>query len=424
MKIDSSLKSDVMGGIVTFFTMSYIVLVNPSILSTEGTGFPFSGVMTATVLLCFSMTLLMGLYAKIPFAVAPGMGINAYLTYTVVLGKGISWQTALGLTFWAGVLFVLVSATPLREKIAQSIPNHLRVGAAVGIGLFLCFIGLKNAGIVIKHPATFVGIGKLGHESSLALFGIVLIAFLLRYFKAIAFISSILIVTIISLLFGFVKFPDSVLSMPDFSSAFLQLNIVDALKLSTLPILLSILFTDLFDSMATFVGVSTATGMLDGKGQPKNLRQGLLVDAFATMSAGLFGTSAGTAYIESAAGIEAGARTGRASMVTALCFLPCFFIAPLAAIIPAYATAPVLIVVGALMFKSISELKVEKIEDLLPTFLTLILIPLTFSITQGLLWGFISHVVLYFMYGRMKEVSTTMRVLALISLVLICVESL
>ena len=420
--IKTNIRTEVIAGITTFLTMAYIVIVNPAILSTEGTGISFSGALTATVLVCFTMTLLMGLYAKLPFAVAPGMGINAFFTYTIILGQGVPWQIALGIVFWAGVLFLIVSVTPMRVAIAKAIPKNLRLGAAAGIGVFLTFIGLKNAGFIVSDPVTFVKFGDLNYPSLVTLLGVVLTVFLVKRKSSLAFLAGIAFVTIAALLFGWVKAPEQVFSLPDFQSAFFKLDIFGALRLSLLPAIISIMFTDLFDSLSTFMGVSHAAGLLDDKGQPKNLQEGLITDSFATLGAGLFGSSPGTAYIESVAGIEMGGRTGWTSVFTALCFLPCLFIAPLAAMVPPNATAVVLLLVGAFMFRSVREISFEHLEDALPAFLTIILIPLTFSITQGILWGFISHVALYLLAGRRGEIRPLMFALAVISIGLVWLE--
>lgn len=418
----TDLKTEAIAGITTFFTMAYIVVVNPQILSTSGTGMSFSGVLTATVIICFTMTLFMGLYAKLPFAVAPGMGINAFFTYTIILGKGVPWPAALGIIFWAGVLFLLISATPIRESIAKAIPAELRVAAAAGIGIFLTFIGLKNAGFIVSDPVTFVKLGLLGKPALLTILGIAIAAFLMSRKSPLAFLAAIVGVTLIGWALGMVTTPASFLSRPDFKSVFLKLDILGALKLALVPAIIAVMFTDLFDSISTFIGLSHAADLLDKEGHPKNLRQGLIVDSFATLGAGLAGTSSGTAYIESIAGISMGGRTGTTSVVTALCFLPCLFIAPLAGMVPPYATAPVLILVGAAMFKSIGKISFSKIEEGVPAFLTIILIPLTFSITQGILWGFISHVGLYLMVGRRRDIHPVMYALALVSIGLLVLE--
>ncbi|HET9528147.1 MAG TPA: NCS2 family permease [Pyrinomonadaceae bacterium] len=416
------IRTEAIAGITTFFTMSYIVIVNPSILATPGTGIAFSGALTATVLICFTMTLLMGLYAKLPFAVAPGMGINAFFTFTIILTQGVWWQTALGIIFWAGVLFLLISVTPIRETIAKAIPSELRIGTAAGIGIFLTFIGLKNAGLITGDPVTLVKLGRLDDKTLIAILGMAVIVFLMIRGSSLAYLAGIFVVTVLALWRGHITAPPQLLSPPDFQTVFLKLDILGALKLSLLPAIIGILFTDLFDSISTFMGVSHAAGLLDEEGNPRNLRQGLIVDSVATFGAGLAGTSSGTAYIESIAGINVGGRTGLTSVFTALCFLPCFFLAPLAGMVPLYATAPVLVLVGAAMFKSVAQINFIKIEEGLPAFLTIILIPLTFSITQGILWGFIAHVGLYLVVGRRKEIHPVMYVLALVAIGLLVLE--
>ena len=412
---DHALYADVVGGVTTFFTMAYIVVVNPGILSTPGTGMPFTGALTATVLVASSMTLLMGLYARLPFAVAPGMGLNAFFAFTIVLQSKVPWQTALGMVFWAGVLFLLVSATPLREHIALAIPSALRSAAAAGIGLLLTFIGLRNAGLIVGDPSTLVRMGTLDHRAAFLLFGILIAVALMRRSNPLAFLAAIFSVTALAWILGFAKPPDQLVSAPDFSSAFLALDVRGALRLALLPAILALLFTDLFDSLSTFIGVASAAGLTDADGRPINLRRGLIVDAIATLSSGLAGTSPATAYVESIAGIRMGARTGRASVVTALCFVPCFFLGPLVAAVPGYATAAVLILVGVSMFQSVATIDFSSIEDALPAFVTVVLIPLTLSITQGILWGFVLHALLYAVAGRAREVSVTLWLLSALS---------
>jgi adenine/guanine/hypoxanthine permease len=415
------LRTEIIAGITTFFTMAYIVVVNPAILATEGTGMAFSAVMTATVVLAASMTLFMGLYARLPYAVAPGMGINAFFTFGLVLGHKIPWPTALGIVFWAGVFFVAISVTGLRVGIARAIPKNLRPATATGIGLFLTFIGLKGAGIIAADPVTFVKLARLDARALLAACGIILAVALLRKKSPLAFLATIALVTLASLPLGLAKLPEHAFAAPDFSLVG-KLDILGALRPALVPAIIAILFTDLFDSISTFIGVSQAAKLVDANGEPIRLREGLVVDAFATLGAGLLGTSSGTAFIESTAGVELGGRTGRTSVVTALCFLPCLVLGPLAAVVPPHATAPVLVVVGALMFRSVSSLELAKLEDAVPAFLTIALIPLTFSITQGILWGFIAHAALYTIAGRAREVRAGTWALAAISLGLLVVE--
>jgi AGZA family xanthine/uracil permease-like MFS transporter len=416
---DTTLARDVIGGVTTFFTMAYVVVVNPAILATPGTGMPFSGVMTATVFVACTMTLLMGLYARLPFAVAPGMGLNAFFAFTVVLQNKVPWPTALGIVFWSGVLFVAVSTTPLRERVALAIPAPLRAAAAAGIGLLLTFIGLRNAGLVVADPATLVRMGTLDHRAAFLLGGIALAVALGRRRNPLAFLTAIFAVTALAWALGYAQLPERLVSAPDFRSACLALDIRGALTLAALPTMFAMLFTDLFDSLSTFIGVAGAAGLTERDGRPLNLRRGLIVDAVATLTSGLAGTSPGTAYVESIAGIRMGGRTGRASVVTALCFVPCFFLAPLAAAVPGYATAAVLIVVGASMFQSVAAIDFSSIEDVLPAFVTVVLIPLTLSITQGILWGFLLHTLLYAIVGRWREINVTLWALSLLSAALL-----
>jgi len=409
------LNPDVVGGVTTFLTMSYIVIVNPTILSSSGTGMPFAGVLTATVLVACSMTLMMGLYARLPFAVAPGMGLNAFFAYTIVLQDKVPWQTALGIVFWAGILFLLVSATPLRERIATAIPPNLRLATAAGIGLLLTFIGLRNTGLIEADPATIVRLGAVDYRAAFLLAGLVVAVVLMRRGNPLAFLASIFGLTFVAWALGYMNAPEQLVSLPDFSSVALKLDVLGALRPGLLPPIVSILFTDLFDSLSTFIGVATAAGLTEADGRPLNLRRGLIVDAFATFVAGLAGTSSGTAYVESIAGIRMGGRSGTASVVTALCFLPCFFVAPLAAAVPVYATAPVLVLVGVAMFQMVSQIDFTRIEDGLPAFVTLVLIPLTFSITQGILCGFVLHALLYACVGRARELPVALWLLAALS---------
>ena len=399
-----STRTEVVAGLTTFLATAYIVVVNPAILS-DGTGMPFDGVLTATVLLCALLTILMGVYARLPFVVAPGMGLNAFFAYTIVVGQQVPWPTALGMVFWAGVLFLVISATPLREQIAGAIPASLRTAMAGGIGLLLALIGLKGAGIVVADPVTMVKAGPVTPQLLLTVAGLIVAIALMVRGKAIAFLASIGLVTAASWLLGLVQPPDAWVSRPDLTSVALRLDVWGALAPSLWPSILAVLFTDLFDSLSTFIGVAEATGFTDDEGRPVRLRQGLLVDAWATLGAGLLGTSSGTAYVESAAGINAGGRTGLTAVVAGLCFVPCLFLAPVVAAVPASATAPVLIVVGVLMFRTCRTLPFDRLEEILPAFLTLVLIPLTLSITQGLLWGLVAHVVAFVVAGRSRELT-------------------
>jgi AGZA family xanthine/uracil permease-like MFS transporter len=418
----SNASREIVAGITTFLTMAYIVVVNPAILSTEGTGIPFSGALTATVLVCFTATLLMGLYAKLPFGVAPGMGLNAFFTYTLILNGGIPWPVAFGIVFWAGVLFLVISITPLRERIAMAIPDQLRAATAAGIGLLLAFIGLQNSGFVAANPATLVGVGPLDHRAILTLAALLVSVWLARRDNPFAFLAGIALVTAAAWTLGYVTPPAQWFSAPDFSSVFFKLDVGGALRLALIPAILTVLLTDLFDSLSTFLGVSHVAKLVDERGEPKNLRQGLLVDAYATLSAGLFGSSAGTAYVESIAGIRMGGRSGLTAVVTAFCFLPCLFIAPMASAIPTYATSAVLILVGVAMFQPVTRVEFDRLEIAVPAFATLMLIPLTFSITQGILWGFILHAALHLLAGKARELRAEAWGLAAVSVFLLVIE--
>ncbi|MGH9386082.1 MAG: NCS2 family permease [Vicinamibacterales bacterium] len=413
---------EILAGATTFLTMSYIVVVNPAILSTTGTGMPFSGALTATVLVCFLGTLLMGLYAKLPFGVAPGMGLNAFFAYTLVINGRVAWPVALGIVFWAGVLFLVVSATPLRERIAMAIPRTLRDAAAAGIGLLLAFIGLQNAGFVAANPATMVGVGSIDHRALLALAGLFICVWLSRNNNPFAYLTSIALVTLAAWIGGWVDPPSSWVSAPDFSSVFLKLDVWGALQWSLAAAMVTVLMTCLFDSLSTFIGVAHAANLLEANGEPKNLRRGLIVDAVAIVASALVGSSPGTAYAESIAGIRMGGRTGLTSVATAFCFLPCLFIAPTAAAIPNYATAPVLILVGVAMFQTVTRIPFGELHLAVPAFTTIVLIPLTFSITQGILWGLVLHAVLHAVTGRARELSGAAWGLATVSVALLVLE--
>jgi adenine/guanine/hypoxanthine permease len=417
-----SLATEIVAGITTFFTMSYIVIVNPSILATEGTGLPASGVLTATVLVCCTMSILMGVFARLPFGVAPGMGLNAFFAYTIILQGQVPWPIALGIVFWAGVLFLLISATPLREQIAMAIPDGIRRATSAGIGLLLTFIGLQNAGFVGDNPATLVGVGAIDHRAILTIVAIGVIAWLSQRGNPLAYLTAIMVVTVSAWIGGWVNPPTAWVSAPDFSSVFFKLDPLGALSLALAPAIVTVMVTDLFDSLSTFIGVAQASGLVDADGRPLNLRRGLMVDAMATLSAGLFGSSSGTAYVESIAGIRMGGRTGRTAIVTGLCFLPCLFIAPVMAAVPPYATAAVLIMIGVSMFHTIRTVAFDRPEVGVPAFTTLVLIPLTFSITQGILWGFIVHVLMHVATGRGRDLNRAAMALAAVSILLLALE--
>lgn len=401
-------RTELIAGLTTFLTMSYIVVVNPQVL-TDGTGLEFGAVMTSTVLVAAVASVLMGLFARLPYALAPGMGINAFFTYELVLGRGLSPEQALGLGVWSGILFLLLSATPLRRSVARAIPVHLREAVAGGIGLFLAFIGLKNAGVVVAE-APILGLGDIGVDSFLFLFGLVLAAWLYMGRRPYAFLASIAATTLVGWLAqrgvaledGWRPF-----AWPDFGLV-LAADMLGCVHLALVPPLITLLFTDLFDSISTFLGVAQAADLLDEHGEPVRLEQALAVDAAASLASGLAGSSAATTYIESTAGIEAGGRTGLTAVVAGLAFLPLLFLGPVAQLVPLYATAPILVILGALMMRTTGALATRPLEDRLPAFVVLITIPLTFRITTGILLGLLLHPLLYLLAGRGQQVSAMM----------------
>ncbi|MFG1501008.1 NCS2 family permease [Halobacteriovorax sp. XZX-3] len=410
----NSIRTEVIAGITTFLTMSYIIFVNPLILSSDGTGMSFSAVMTGTILASFVATLLMGLIAKLPFALAPGMGLNAFFTYTLILDQKIPWEQALGLVFWSGVVFVILSVTPFREKLVKSIPKNLRMAMAVGIGIFLAFIGLKNTGIIIDHPVTLVQTAPLSSEGTAVILGFVLIIALFKKNIPGSLLIGIFFTWTLGALFGKSTLPENFFATPDFSY-FMQADILGALKIAYIPSILTLMMTDLFDSLSTFIGVAETANLKNEKGEIKNMKQALTVDALATLFSAFFGTSTTTTFVESSAGVSVGGRTGLTSVITAICFLPFLFLAPFAQSIPSYATAPVLIFVGILMFKNISSINFEKFEEMIPAFLCIVLIPLSFSITTGIMWGLFVHTILYIVAGRIKDLSLTECLLSIVA---------
>ena len=411
---ENSIRTEVIAGITTFLTMSYIIFVNPLILSSDGTGMSFSAVMTGTILASFVATLLMGLIAKLPFALAPGMGLNAFFTYTLILDQKIPWEQALGLVFWSGVVFVILSVTPFRERLVKSIPKNLRMAMAVGIGIFLAFIGLKNTGIIIDHPVTLVQTAPLSSEGTAVILGFVLIIALFKKNIPGSLLIGIFFTWTLGALFGKSTLPENFFATPDFSY-FMQADILGALKIAYIPSILTLMMTDLFDSLSTFIGVAETANLKNEKGEIMNMKQALTVDALATLFSAFFGTSTTTTFVESSAGVSVGGRTGLTSVITAICFLPFLFLAPFAQSIPSYATAPVLIFVGILMFKNISSINFEKFEEMIPAFLCIVLIPLSFSITTGIMWGLFVHTILYIVAGRIKDISLTECLLSIVA---------
>ena len=401
---------ELFAGLTTFMAMAYVVVVNPRILS-EG-GMPADGVLFATCLSAALATLVMGLWANYPIALAPGMSLNAYFTYSVVIGRGVPWQTALGVVFLSGVLFLVLTLTKVREHIVNDIPDCLKHGTAAGIGLFIAFIGLRNAKLIVSNPATFVAFGKISdHSALLAVAGLLLTAILMARRVSGAILLGVLAMALAGMPLGLTHRPSHLFSLPHPSGTFLKLDLAGAAKLGLGELIFVFFFVDLFDNVGTLVGVCEQGKFLrDGK-LPRASRA-LLADAFGTIAGALTGTSTVTSYIESAAGVAAGGRTGLGNVLIAALFAAAMFCAPLVSAIPAYATAPALILVGALMCGAIARVHWDDFTEAFPAFMTVIATPLTFSIATGLSLGLLSFTFLKLGAGRRKEISPLIWILS------------
>lgn len=412
----SSVKIEVMAGMTTFVTMAYIIFVNPAMLSDAG--MPREAAFAATVWGAAITTLFMGLWAKMPIALAPGMGINAFFAYTVVLGMGLPWQTALGAVFISGVVFLLLSLTKLREKIIHAVPLNLKLSITVGIGLFIAFIGFKNAGIIVSDPVTFVTMGNVKNPAVLlSLLGLLIIAALEARHVRGSILLGILVTSVLGMIAGIGPVPHSMgdvlsLNTPSFMPTFLQLDIMAALKYGLFTVLFTMTMVDLFDSMGTIIGLSRKAGLMKEDGSIEGLNRALVADSCGTILSGLLGTPAVTSYVESSTGIAQGGRTGLTAVVAGLLFLVSLVFAPLIGIVQSYATAPALIVVGTLMIQEARNINFSEMADALPAFLTIITMPLTGSIATGFGMGFISYVLIRLFIGRAKEVSLVMWVVS------------
>jgi len=391
--------------------MAYIIFVNPAILSDAG--MDFGGVFVATCLAAAIGTAIMGFWANYPIAMAPGMGLNAFFTYGVVLGMGYAWQVALGMVFVSGIVFVIISVLPVREWIINSIPRSLKMATAAGIGLFLGIIAMKNAGIVVDNPATLVGLGDVTQWTViLAIIGFIVIAALDAMKVPGAIILGILLVTVIGIILGVSEFKGIADVPPDPGTVMFQLQMPDLLNLAIVGIVFAFLFTDLFDTTGTLIGVAHRAGLLDKDGKLPRLQRALVADSTATVIGAAAGTSPVTCYIESASGVRAGGRTGLTAVVVAVLFLLALFLSPLADTIPAYATAPALLFVACLMAQGITEVDWEDVTEYVPAVVLAMTMPFTFSITDGLAFGFISYAAIKLLSGRFGEAKPAVLVLA------------
>lgn len=405
--LNTTVRTEVLAGATTFLTMAYIVIVNPLILGDAGMA-P-TAVAAATCLAAGLGSLLMGLVANVPLALAPGMGLNAYFTYTVVKGLHLPWETALGCVFLSGAAFLILTLFGVRQLIVGAIPKSLYAAVAAGIGIFIAFIGLKDCGIIVANPTTAVALGDLGAARPLlALFGLLVIAALQALRVRGAILCGILATTACAFLFGAVKLPSAGLTLPHLSQTALRLDIPAALDLkggagfAVLEIIFVFLFVDLFDNLGTLVAVTTRAGLLDAEGRIPRLNRILLVDSLATMAGALFGTSTVTSYVESAAGVAVGGRSGLTSVVVGLLFLATLLLTPYVQAVPSAATAPALILVGALMISSVADIDWKDPVVATPAFLTIVIIPLTYSIANGLAFGVTSFAALTLVTGRAR----------------------
>jgi AGZA family xanthine/uracil permease-like MFS transporter len=442
---ETDIKTEVIAGVTTFLATMYIIIVNPQMLSTciEGvvcTGLDQNQLVTATVLVGAFSSIMMGVWAKNPYIMAPGMGLNAFFVWTVVI-SGTSAQVALGAVFLSGIIFIILSVLNIRTEIVKAVPASMRNAVAAGIGLFIAFIGLQHSGFIVDNGATLVGQGQVfgsgdtlqdylnGTDMGIFLFiaGLILCTLLLKRGVKAAMIITIATITILSVFLSSIEIiqegtaayavmPDSITADPDFGLIG-EMDIGGALALSALPVVFTFLFTDMFDSISTFVGVSEVAGLKDEDGEPRNVKESLIVDGISTTISGLFGSSSGTTYIESAAGIEQGGRSGMTAVVAGTLFLPFLFLSPLLTMVPTVATSPILVLVGVFMMKPVLKIEWGDMEDALPAFMAMMMIPLTYSITNGIVWGFLTWSIIKAGLGKSDEVPKSVWVIDIFCLI-------
>ncbi|MFZ5944384.1 MAG: NCS2 family permease [Bacillota bacterium] len=427
---NTNVRTEIMAGITTFMTMAYIIIVNPLILSDAG--MPYGAVMVATCLAAAIGTFLMGFLANYPFALAPGMGLNAFFAYTVVLTMGLSWQAALAAVFISGLIFLLLTLTKVREAIVNSIPLSLKYAVSVGIGLFIALIGLKNAGIIVHNPATgtlglvtahyfadenlskLLPFGTSPSSIYLAIFGLIITGAMVVKKVRGSLLWGILVTTLVGIPLGVVKLGEkfSPVSMPpSISETLFAMDFAAVFSYGLIPIIFAFTFVDLFDTIGTLVGVSSKAGMLDENGHLPKANRALLADSVATMAGAALGTSTTTTYIESASGVAEGGRTGLTAITTGVLFLLALFFAPLVGIIPSAATAPILIIVGIFMMEPVTKIDFGNYLEAIPAFFAIFMMPLAFSIAEGIVFGVIAYTVLRTLTGRIKDISVTMWIL-------------
>lgn len=412
----SSVRTEVIAGVTTFLAMAYIIFVNPAILSMAG--MDKGALITVTCLATAIGTFLAAFLGNVPIAMAPGMGLNAFFTFTLVMGKGIPWQDALGVVFLSGTFFFILAASGLREKLANAIPAPITTASTAGIGLFIAFIGLKNMGIIVADPATLVALGKFTLPVVLSVVGLILMAiFDMKKIRG-GILISIVIVTILGMLCGLVSMPEGIVSMPpSIEPIAFKLNIWGAFKLSLFGSIFSFMFIDLFDSLGFLIACYKEIGLVDKDGHYEGLGKMMFADVSSTIIGAFLGTSTVTTFGESAAGIAAGAKTGLASFVTGILFLLALLITPLVGIVPMFAAAPSLVMVGVFMFKSVKDLDLQNIKIAVPAFITIIFMPLTYSISIGLSFGFISYIIMHAVAREWHKINLILWIIGALSVV-------
>ena len=412
----SSVRTEVIAGVTTFLAMAYIIFVNPAILSMAG--MDKGALITVTCLATAIGTFLSAFLGNVPIAMAPGMGLNAFFTFTLVMGKGIPWQDALGVVFLSGTFFFILAASGLREKLANAIPAPITTASTAGIGLFIAFIGLKNMGIIVADPATLVALGKFTLPVVLSVVGLILMAiFDMKKIRG-GILISIVIVTILGMLCGLVSMPEGIVSMPpSIEPIAFKLNIWGAFKLSLFGSIFSFMFIDLFDSLGFLIACYKEIGLVDKDGHYEGLGKMMFADVSSTIIGAFLGTSTVTTFGESAAGIAAGAKTGLASFVTGILFLLALLITPLVGIVPMFAAAPSLVMVGVFMFKSVKDLDLQDIKIAVPAFITIIFMPLTYSISIGLSFGFISYIIMHAVAREWHKINLILWIIGALSVV-------
>jgi AGZA family xanthine/uracil permease-like MFS transporter len=414
-KAGSSIRIELLAGLATFLTMAYITIVNPLTLSTEGTGMIFGSVFTATIIAAVVGTLIMGLWANWPVALAPGMGLNAYFTYTVILGDGYSYQQALTAVLVAGVVFIILSVSPARKYIINSIPKSMKLGIGAGIGLFLAIIGLQNAGIIVDNPATLVGLGNVASlPVLLAGLGFIIMAVLSNRKIPGAIVIGILVIAIIAWIIGEAELQGVAGSVPDPTHAF-QLDFSVVATAGFIGVAFAFLFVDFLDTAGTLTSIANLTGRVGEDGEVEDIDRTLLADSSATVVGALAGTSNTTSYIESGAGIKEGGRTGLTAVTVAVLFAACLFLAPLAQSVPAFATAPALIFIATYFLRNIKDIDWDDISEYVPAALAAIIMPLTYSIAYGIAIGFVSYVLIKALSGKGRSLNYASIGLAVVS---------